>query len=98
MKRETFFEKLSKENEIERKKANRDNRSKAKRKSESKKIRHSKESKKQTKHQKKLKKLKKKQHQMILRSKISRNRRQNFAFFFRQRNEKTQTSTQTSRH
>ena len=35
---------------------------------------------------------KKKQHQMILRSRISRNRRQNFVSFFWQRDEETQTS------
>ena len=37
MKREIFFEKLSKKNEIDEQKANRDNRSKAKRKNELKK-------------------------------------------------------------
>ena len=36
MKRETFFEKFSKKNEIEKRKANRDNRSKTKRKNEKK--------------------------------------------------------------
>ena len=81
MKREIFFEKLSKENEIEKQKTNRDNCSKTKRKNE-KKIRHLKKSKKQTKHQKKSTKSKKKQHYMILKSKISRNQKQNFVFFF----------------
>ena len=79
MRRKTLFEEFSKENEIEKQRANRDNRSKAKRKNESKKTRHSKKSKKQTKHQKKSKK---RQHQMILRLKISRNRKQNFVSFF----------------
>ena len=93
IKREILFERLSKENEIERQKANRDNRSKTKRKSESKKIRHLKESKKQTKHQKESKKSKKKQHQLILKSKISRNRRQNFAFFLTKKRKSTDIDT-----
>ena len=54
IKRETLFEKLSKENEIDEQKANRDNRSKTKRKNEQKtQTKHSKES-------------KKNRHQMIL--------------------------------
>ena len=51
-----LFEKLLKKNEIDEKRANRDNRSRTKRKSESKKTRHSRKSKKQTKHQRKSKK------------------------------------------
>ena len=60
MKREISFEKLSKENEIDEQRTNRDDRSKARRKSESKKTRHSRKSKKQTKHQRKSKR---KRHQ-----------------------------------
>ena len=97
-----FFEKLSKENEIEKQKTNRDNCSKTKRKNErkrqirhqreskkSKKIRHLKKSKNQTKYQKESKKSKKKQHHMILKSKISRNRKQNFAFFLTKKRRNT---------
>ena len=75
IKREIFFKKFSKKNEIEKQRTNRDNRSKAKRKSESRKTWH-------------LKKSKKKQHQMILKLKISRNRKQNFAFFFDRKTKK----------
>ena len=92
MKREIFLKKLSKKNEIEEQKANRDNCSKTKRKNE-RKIRHSKKSKKQTKHQKKSKKSKKKQHHMILKSKTSRDQKQNFAFFLTKRRKNTNIDT-----
>ena len=106
MKRKTLFEKFSKENEIEKQTTNRDNCSKTKRKNErkrqirhqrkskkSRKIRHLKESKKQTKHRMKSKKSKKRQHHMILRSKISRNQRQNFAFFLTKKRKNTNIDT-----
>ena len=81
MKRRILFEKLSKRNEIERQKVNRDNCSKTKRRNE-RKIQYSKKSTKQTKHQSESTKLKKKQHHTILKSKISRNQTQNFVSFF----------------
>ena len=66
MRRKTLFEEFSKENEIEKQRANRDNRSKAKRKSESKQKRRLRKSKKQTKHQKKSKKSKKSKKNSII--------------------------------
>ena len=113
MKSEISFEKLSKENEIEKQKTSHDNCLKTKRKNErkrqirhqreskeSRKKRHSKESKNQTKHQKKSKKSNKKQHHMILRSRTSRNRKQNFAFFFltkKRKNTNIDTNIETLR-
>ena len=75
-----LFWKTFEKNEIDKQRANRDNRSKTKRKNEQRT---------QTRHQKESKK---RRHQMILKSKISQKRKQNFAFCFWQRDEKTQTS------
>ena len=80
MKDKIFFEKFSKKNEIERRKANRDNCSKTKRKNE-RKTRHSKKSTKQTK------------NHTILRSKISRDQTQNFFFLLTKRRKNTNTDT-----
>ena len=85
MKREISLEKLSKKNEIERRKANRDNCSKTKRKNE-RKTRHLKKSTKQTK------------YHTILKSKISRNQTQNFFFLTKRRkNTNIDTDSETLR-
>ena len=80
MKRRIFFKKLSKKNEIEKRKVNRDNCSKTKRRNE-RKTRHSKKLTKQTK------------RYTILKSKTSRNQTQNFVFFLTKRRKNTNTNT-----